>query len=1119
MSQNRISPFVKRMRVNGGTIYTFSSAVEDIGLNINERNNIVKISNFALLNIPSIREVQDPANLKPNYFNVQAIAGAWEYEQNSASIKDGRVLIAESFQNYALNLETNLLNRDDYNQTLPQTVSERVLWKWLKETGSIRWTKDASNYWVEELDVDASAGYNSIVKYVGEVIAGNIRSDTFGTYNETYILIPTSHGETRVYFKQVEDDNYFHGLSIGDLGENILGRENYTLPHPDGLSYRAYYDFVDSSTMVGSYNTSYDPSTGSYNPGWWYSYYNIDPGAIYNDNAYLIDSSLYLDTSVWNTDLEYDDSGNGFAFRRSNIDCLQIEFDLNNLKTAYADPALTFDKMAIEYSTNDAFDFNAALIYYSVYNEAQDTILATNLLGIMFLDAPSGNSSNIPFTGIELPSIEKIMSTATGFGTSFSLRLNIKTDNMMDDTQATIVDLATSDQLYAEDWNEAFTALSQSLNILAQQNANMQFITGQYINITNNQTQILNKIDSIQNQVNDINSDIQGEPGTIAMFADGDDPLVESSIYMSFGKVGIGTNDPQFPFQIDVSTKATDIYIENAIRDTGGNVLLGYGSPLRLGSSTNYREVEIYTGDNQPFFRIDTSGNILLNSDTSIFGNLNVQGSILENGAPISCSISRWNLNGIDIYNNNTGFVGINQTSPAYQLDVSGNLNIDGSIYQNGVLFVGGGGPKTSFWDSSGDDIYNNNTGLVGINKSNPSYQLDIDGSLNVDGSIFQNGQLFSSYWTGIGSGSLYYNNGAIILGDNTSPGSIGLLRMAQDGEDSGIGFLDSGSGGSSFRIFRDTDNRGYITRGTGKGNAAIIDTNGDFTFTDDVSVNIQLRVGSTAVIRGNATFSSNLILAGGTTLRPVTGGFGSIEIDGNPTGSYEGYSIGGQAVFMTNGTNAGIYNDVNNEWIIQGTFNGATRLYFDGTERLATGNGFVDISGDLRVDNGSNSSPSVTFNSDTDTGFFRQASNTIGVATGGAEDFRFTSNGTFHADADVIAFSSTISDKRLKTKIEPLNNSIKIINSLNGIKYEYNSKPGEKHFGFIAQDVEKILPELVHEHTLLKEGDKKYKTLRQEEIIPHLVEGMKTQQKEINELKSTIDELKELIIKLSERK
>jgi len=298
MSNNRITPFVKRMRANGGTIYTFSSAIEDIGLNINERNNLVKISNFALLDIPNIAEPS--IGTYNNTFNVRNIVGAWEYERNSTSIKDGRVLIAESFQNYALNLEANLLNQSTYNPELIATVSERVFWKWMKETGAIRWTDPSTSSqwdgykWTEEND--SNGDYQEVVKYVGQVSAGNVRIDTFGTYNETYILIPTSHGQTRAYFKQIEDDNYYHGMVIGDLGENILGREGYTRPHPDGLSMKAYYDFVDSSTQLtggSEYDLTYDMSTGTWTPGWWYSAEGIDPGSTVADNAYVTDASGY----------------------------------------------------------------------------------------------------------------------------------------------------------------------------------------------------------------------------------------------------------------------------------------------------------------------------------------------------------------------------------------------------------------------------------------------------------------------------------------------------------------------------------------------------------------------------------------------------------------------------------------------------------------------------------------------------------------------------------------------------------------------------------------------------------------------------------------------------------
>ena len=500
MSNNRITPFVKRMRTSGGTIYVFSSATEDIGLNINEKNNDVRISHFALLNIPSI---QNPSNINENRFNLYAIDGALEYA-NAGDIKDGRVLIAESFQNYALNFEANLLNQATYDATLQRTVSERVFWKWLKETGAIRWANPSNGFWTEAEDSDGSLGYNSVVKYVGLVSAGNVRSDSFGTYNETYIMVPTSHGQMKAYFEQTEDANYYHGMEIGGLGKNILGRETWLQPHPDGLSYGGFYDFVDSSTQVGSnpYLLYYDAS-----PGWWYTAEGREP---LQKKTYMTDTSAYLTTGIYDVSLKIEGPST-VEFKRSLVDCMGLVLDLNKLITIYGDTDLTFDSMATgDNAINDRFEFNAVLVYYSVYNAVQDTVLATNLLGILFLDAPSGTSQLISGDGILIPSLEKIQSTIGGFGTSYALRLNIKTDNMLDDTGAIIVDDATSGIFEAENWNLAFAELGKAVNILTRNNSVLNYISDQYVTLQSNQTQMLNSLTTLQAQVNDIAVDIQG---------------------------------------------------------------------------------------------------------------------------------------------------------------------------------------------------------------------------------------------------------------------------------------------------------------------------------------------------------------------------------------------------------------------------------------------------------------------------------------------------------------------------------------------------------------------------------------------------------------------------------
>jgi len=588
-------------------MFVFSSATEDIGISINERNNVIKLSNFALLDIP---EIGIPNNINKNTFNVFGIDGAFK-NFVSGSIKDGRVIVAESFQNYALNLETNLLNQATYNPALTATVSERVFWKWLKETGAVRWEKDASNagYFVEELDTDVSVGYNSVVKYIGEISAGSIRSDTFGTYNETYILIPTSHGQTQVFFKQEYDDNFSPNISIGPGQDNILGRETYTKPHPDGLSLQAYYDVIDSSTVVNpSYIMSYFDKDGIEHPGWWYTAQGKSVASS-SQNYYLTDSSSFIqDPSYYNTTLKYGGSPN-IIFKRSNVDGLTLEYDIDNLKTIYGDPTLTYDKIAIDYSTDVKFNFNAVLIYYSVYNQSLDKVLATNLLGVLFLDTAYGNTSNFPSIEgqIVIPGLTKLQSNISGFGNSYSFRVNIKSDNMMDDTQATIVDESTSSQADLENWTDVFSDLEKSISILNSHTSTINYITSQYNNISDAQINILNKVIDIQNSVQEGGNNISGTPGVIPMFDSGTNPLIDSSIYMLGGFVGVKTNNPKYPLDVDGSTKVKTLYIENSIRDTSNNILIGYGSPLQLGSDTVFREMEMYTGNVNPAISIDTS--------------------------------------------------------------------------------------------------------------------------------------------------------------------------------------------------------------------------------------------------------------------------------------------------------------------------------------------------------------------------------------------------------------------------------------------------------------------------------------------------------------------------------
>jgi hypothetical protein len=110
--------------------------------------------------------------------------------------------------------------------------------------------------------------------------------------------------------------------------------------------------------------------------------------------------------------------------------------------------------------------------------------------------------------------------------------------------------------------------------------------------------------------------------------------------------------------------------------------------------------------------------------------------------------------------------------------------------------------------------------------------------------------------------------------------------------------------------------------------------------------------------------------------------------------------------------------------------------------------------------------------------------------------------NGEIRATNDITAFYS--SDKRLKENIVNIKDPLEKLSYINGVEFDWIPKEGihshEGHdVGVIAQEIEKVLPELVTDR------DNGYKAVRYEKIVALLIEAVKEQQLQIDELKSKL--------------
>ena len=138
-----------------------------------------------------------------------------------------------------------------------------------------------------------------------------------------------------------------------------------------------------------------------------------------------------------------------------------------------------------------------------------------------------------------------------------------------------------------------------------------------------------------------------------------------------------------------------------------------------------------------------------------------------------------------------------------------------------------------------------------------------------------------------------------------------------------------------------------------------------------------------------------------------------------------------------------------------------------------------------------------------------QQVAGDIAFYTNSAVRGSISQGGTLTMGGDVVAYGSP-SDKRLKENIKPIESALDKVSKLQGVTFDWKDKEkeydqfGKPHklqewkndIGFIAQDVQKVIPELV------RENEDGMLSMRHQGVAPILLEAIKELKAEIEELK-----------------
>lgn len=400
----------------------------------------------------------------------------------------------------------------------------------------------------------------------------------------------------------------------------------------------------------------------------------------------------------------------------------------------------------------------------------------------------------------------------------------------------------------------------------------------------------------------------------------------------------------------------------------------------------------------------------------------------------------------------------------------SGSLNVSGSIFTSGSLVVSGSIIAQTLIVNS--TSYSSGSNVFGNSPSNTQV---------FTGSMYVRGFISGSSFTGSGAGLTSIPNSALInstisgisLGSNLATLTIGTGL-------SGTSY----NGSTGITIANTITNTNQLTNGAGfitsAGTAAAISQTVTGT-------------NSAELVRGNMADNDQFrILVGGTASNA-----GFVEIATADDGTEPIYVRQYTGVF-TSLTRTATLLDGSGNTSFPGTVSAAAATI---TNSITVSSGNTTGNGIILADDGD----IVDLNDAYCSMRFSAGVRVFSANRGGSAVIKLGNGGDIVASADITAYGSP-SDINLKENIKPLDNSLSKILKLQGVTFDWKEDSETRQYtnlkediGFIAQQVQEVMPELV------RKNDNGLLSLRDKGITALLVEAIKEQQKQIDELKAKL--------------